>query len=370
MTITTLKNEMVFNGEVMKSVRDMIKSLKKEKDVQILNNAAFQFEDNELVITVASVRDGNVSIVSKFDITTQGEGSFLIPFDVIKKTTHIKKDSQYKFEVNDNKTVSFYKNGAIQQFPLLDVGGFPKLPNVKGEQIGQVDYSEILNLNKALNSIAKMETRPVLQTVLLRDGKMASTDSHRLFQTASQVSHSDDLKLHEIGIKKLKDVFNKNDNINVSVDSHFISYSNENTSVIIGLYNGSNYPDLSRLIPEEFRTEFTIYNAKEFTQIIKDASDSVLDERNNVVKFEIIKNELVITAGNIDSGKYFNKIEIDNFDGDDLTIKMSGKYLHDGLKQLDADSVSFKFVGSMRPFVITPADNEEALSLILPVRTY
>lgn len=370
MTITTIKNEVVFGGEVMKDIKNMVKNLKKDKDVQVLNNAVFQFGNDQLTVTAASIKNGNVSIVSKFDVDTQGGSSLLVPFDVIKKVTHIKKDSQYKFEVNDNKTVSFYKNGAIQQFPFLGAENFPKLPKLKGDPIGNVNYDEVLNLNKALTSIAKTETRPVLQTVLLRDGKIASTDSHRLFQTASQVEHSDDLKLHETGIKKLKDVFNKKDNITVTIDNNYISYSNDSTNVVIGLYKGSNYPELSRLIPEYFNTEFTIYNTREFTQAIKDASDAVIDERNNVVKFEITKDELIITAGHVDSRKYYNKVQIDNFSGEDLTIQMSGKYLLDGLKQLNADSVSFKFVGRMRPFVISPANNGEALSLILPVRTY
>ena len=366
-TMVKVNTKVVIDGEIMKSIKNMVKSVKKNREFEVLNYAKFDIDNDVLSVTVSHLE---FTLQQSFNVDAEGVGSFLIPFDIIRKVTHIKKDSQYTFQVINDNTVEFNKNGAIQRINTLNVNEYPKQINAKFDYINNVSFDEVLNLNKALISVSKTETRPILTGVLIRDSKIASTDSHRLFMTKSQIKHDEDITITSPGIKKLKDVFNKNDsNIEVYISDEYIKFKTDNKTVIIKQLAG-NYPELERLISSHHQTEFVINNVKEFNQIIKDAATITKDVHNNVIEFEISENQLIVTASDPNVGSYKNTININSFVGDDLKISMNGKYLLDGIKQIDGDSLHFKFIGSMRPFMISENGNDNTLSLILPVRTF
>ena len=77
-----------------------------------------------------------------------------------------------------------------------------------------------------------------------------------------------------------------------------------------------------------------------------------------------------ISSNSPEVGKVFEQIEADSFDGEELKISFSAKYMIDALRTIDATSVIIDFTGAMRPFLIRPVDDSSILQLILPVRTF
>ena len=136
------------------------------------------------------------------------------------------------------------------------------------------------------------------------------------------------------------------------------------------LLEGS-YPDTSRLIPNESKTEITI-NTKEFLQAIDRASLLAREGRNpNVVKLTTIGSGLVeISSNTPEVGKVVEQVQSQVIEGEELKISFSAKYMMDALKALEGLEIRVYFSGAMRPFVIRPVHDESILQLILPVRTY
>lgn len=366
-TLMEVRTQVTIDGETMKAIKNMLKSIKKNREFEVLNYVKFDIDNDVLNVTVSQL---DFTLQQLFNVDAEGAGSFLIPFDIIRKVTHIKKDSQYTFQVINDNTVEFNKNGATQRINTIDVNEYPKQINAKFDYIGSVNYDEILNLNKALLSVGKSESRPILHSVLIREGKIVSTDSYRLFKADSQINYSDDIKFNLSGVKKLKDMFNKKDgNISVFINDQYIKFELDNKVVIIRQIE-DKYPEVDRVIPTDFNLEFIVDNVEQFEQIIKDASEVSKEYPNNVIHFEIVGSQLKITSKSA-YGSYENSIEINkNSLGDSFKISMNGKYILDAIKQVESNQLHFKFIDHLRPFTITKPYNDNVLTLVLPVRTY
>ena len=131
-----------------------------------------------------------------------------------------------------------------------------------------------------------------------------------------------------------------------------------------------NYPDTSRLIPDDYKTNVTI-NGKALLQAIDRASLLAREDRNNVVRFETLENNTIeVSSNSPEIGKVEEQIQVEALDGESLKISFSAKYMMEALKAIDGQDVIIQFTGAMRPFILRSVHDDAILQLILPIRTY
>ena len=131
-----------------------------------------------------------------------------------------------------------------------------------------------------------------------------------------------------------------------------------------------NYPDTSRLIPDEYKTSVTV-NGRSLLQAIDRASLLAREERNNIVRFSAAEGMVIdISSNSPEVGKVEETVEAIGITGDDLNISFSAKYMMDALRAIDGQDVLIQFTGAMRPFILKSVNDDTILQLILPVRTY
>ena len=83
------------------------------------------------------------------------------------------------------------------------------------------------------------------------------------------------------------------------------------------------------------------------------------------------KNELKVTAEDIDFGGEAREHITCVYNTDDLEIGFNATYLVDILSHIDSDEVVFSFSSSVKAAIITPAtikENENVLMLVMPMR--
>ena len=369
MTITNVQTGVMMNGKQMKEIKKMVTGYKTRDIAPIFQNVKFQFDSEGLTVTVIHL---NYELTKYIDVVTTGSGSFLVPLDTIKKLKNIKNNDVFAFNIIDTNKIELTQNGMKKIIATDNVENFPVENNDPFEYVSGVKYDDILKLNKALLSVAKTETRPILQHVLVRNGHIYSTDSHRLFGTETNIKHDNDIIITNDGIKYLKFMFDKKMVISVFINDEFIKFENTDNKVLLKLYNDGKYPELSRLIPNNDNTNFTV-DKKTLYNIVENATTIVKDYKNCVIKFEIntSDNTLTVKSINYDDGSIFeNKVNLDMTNGENLTISFNGQYLLDGLKQVESDRVYLRFIGNIRPFTIQNINSENELALILPVRRF
>lgn len=180
-------------------------------------------------------------------------------------------------------------------------------------------------------------TRPILTGVMhSRDSSLTVTDSHRMYHI-NNMSH---------GLE------------NVVINPK------------TGDYIDGNYPETSRLIPEDdgkLTVNVNISQALEALRAMKIIVKA--NDKSEAVRFVTENGTLSIDAGDDQTHMEMKYIVGDLDNGhDDISMLVSSTYLYEGLdflKDVGYEEVIFNFYGNERPFTLV---NNDTTVLILPIR--
>jgi DNA polymerase-3 subunit beta len=261
----------------------------------------------------------------------------------------------------------------------LDAEEYPHLPQIEENNKFHI-AADLLKtmIRQTVFAVSTSETRPVLTGVnwKVENNELTciATDSHRLALRVAKIESESGGSYNVVipgkSLNELSKIIDdSNDAIDIVITENQILFKTKHLLFFSRLLEG-NYPDTSRLIPTESKTDVTL-NTKEFLQAIDRASLLAREGRNNVVKFSTIENSLIeISSNTPEIGKVVEEVQSESIDGEELKISFSAKFMMDALKALEGTDIKINFTGAMRPFVIRPLHDETILQLILPVRTY
>lgn len=261
----------------------------------------------------------------------------------------------------------------------LDAEEYPHLPQVEEKNKFRIP-ADLLKamIRQTVFAVSVSETRPILTGVNWRAENnqliCIATDSHRLAMRKAHVeTENNDSYNVVIPGKSLNElskiIADTNDPIDIVITDNQVLFKAKNLLFFSRLLEG-NYPDTSRLIPQESKTDVVVHT-KDFLHAIDRASLLAKEGRNNVVKFSTLADGIVEVSSNTpEIGKVVEEIQSQSVEGEELKISFSAKYMMDALKALEGTDIKVSFTGAMRPFVIRPLHDESTLQLILPVRTY
>jgi DNA polymerase-3 subunit beta len=93
----------------------------------------------------------------------------------------------------------------------------------------------------------------------------------------------------------------------------------------------------------------------------------VSSDRTSGVKLQFTASKLTISSENPDVGAGTDEIDAD-LTGDPLTIGFNSRYLIDVLGALSTDEVLLELSGELDPGVVRPANSDEFVGVIMPMR--
>ncbi|MDQ0163730.1 DNA polymerase III subunit beta [Bacillus alveayuensis] len=370
--------------KLVQSVQDVMKAVSSRTTIPILTGIKIVATEEGITLTGS---DSDISIESFIPVEEDGKqyaeifqtGSIVLQArffsEIVKK---LPKD-QVEIEVN-NYSLTVIRSGSAE-FNLngLDAEEYPRLPEIEEQNVFKIS-TDLLKamIRQTVFAVSTSETRPILTGVnwRLENGELTSiaTDSHRLALRKAKVetdtNDSYNVVIPGKSLNELSKILDDNDElVEIVITENQILFKTKNLLFFSRLLDG-NYPDTSRLIPTESKTDL-IVNTKEFLQAIDRASLLAREGRNNVVKFAIVgENSVEISSNSPEIGKVVEEIETKEIQGEELKISFSAKYMMDALKALEGQEIRISFTGAMRPFLIRIPDDDTILQLILPVRTY
>ncbi|MBP1971057.1 DNA polymerase-3 subunit beta [Virgibacillus natechei] len=370
--------------QLIASIQDVMKAISTRTVIPILTGVKIEAKQHGITLTGS---DSDISIESYIPAEDDGnvnieqiqEGSIVLQAkyfpDIIRKLpekiVEIESDEHLKLTIRSGKA-EFNLNGQ-------DAEEYPQLPTLQTDDSFEMPTDLLKNLIKQTGfAVSTMETRPILTGVHmnLKDNilKFTATDSHRLASREIPVKDANiqfpSVVVPGKSLNELNKILDDNDApIEVSVTNNQILFRTKHLNFMSRLLDG-NYPETSRLIPEQSKTAFHV-KTKELLNTIDRASLLAKEERNNVVRMTTQGDKLVeITSNSPEVGTVSEEITVQSIEGEALTISFSSKYMIDALKAIEYEEVKIEFTGAMRPFIIRPANEDPILQLILPVRTY
>ncbi|MFC3886295.1 DNA polymerase III subunit beta [Bacillus songklensis] len=369
---------------LVQSVQDVMKAVSSRTTIPILTGIKMVASEEGVTLTGS---DSDISIESFIPAEDEGKGivelerrgSVVLPArffsEIVKKlpkeTVQIEVQNHFLTVIRSGKA-EFNLNG-------LDAEEYPHLPQIEEENIFKIPADLFKNMiRQTVFAVSTSETRPILTGVNWRvEGKQLTciaTDSHRLALRKATVELENDAQYNVVIPGKSLSEFSKilddsNDLVDIVITENQVLFKTKHLLFFSRLLDG-NYPDTSRLIPNESKTAVTL-NVKEFLQAIDRASLLAREGRNNVVKLSTLPEGVIeVSSNSPEIGKVIEEVQSISIEGEELKISFSAKYMLDALKALEGSEITVYFTGAMRPFVIRTVEDDSMLQLILPVRTY
>ncbi|SFK11744.1 DNA polymerase-3 subunit beta [Halobacillus dabanensis] len=351
----------ILTGMKIEATAEGIKLTGSDSDISI---ESFIPSEEDGIVYVENIEPGSIVLQAKY-----------FP-DIVRKLPQ----NTVEIESDNSRNVTIHSGNAEFHLNGQDPEEYPQLPQHQTEESFELPIDLLKNLiRQTVFAVSTSETRPILTGVHVKmvdgDLEFIATDSHRLASRKIPLEQPEGKNIPAVVIpgKSLtelnKILDDSEETIEISVTDNQVLFRTKHLYFLSRLLDG-NYPETSRLIPEQSKTVVKI-DTKELLQSVDRASLLAKENRNNVVRL-ITKedNHLEITGNSPEVGNVVEEVMANDVEGEDLKISFSAKYMMDALKAVDYEQVKVEFTGAMRPFLIRPVDDDQILQLILPVRTY
>lgn len=360
-----------------------LKAISPRTTLPILNGIKIDVKDDHLILIGS---DSEISIEITIPVEVDNEevleihetgavvlsGRFFV--DIIKKLSgdfvQLETNDAFQTKITASKSEFNLSGNNPDQYPLL--------PEVGDEESLVITASVLKNvINQTNFAVSLSETRPVLTGVHWQfdndEITFTATDSHRLALrrlTGEQFNNDNsDAIIPGKSLTELNKIINDTDEeVELHLSQNQVLFSYGNMRFISRLLEG-NYPDTSRLFPENFETKVTVNNA-EFYHAIDRVSLLAREGGNNVIRMSVNTDSVELSSNSPEVGTVNEDINTGNIEGEGLKISFNSKYMMDALKAINNEDVTIEFYGTMRPFTLKSSESDEVVQLILPIRTY
>ncbi|MEN2467117.1 DNA polymerase III subunit beta [Ornithinibacillus sp. FSL M8-0202] len=370
--------------QLIDSVQDVMKAISSRTAIPILTGMKIEAKSHGITLTGS---DSDISIESYIPAEEEGmvnvenieEGSIVLHAKYFPDIVRKLPEQHVEIEADENLSVTIRSGKAEFHLNGQDAEEYPQLPKLQTDDSFELPTDLLKSLIKqTVFAVSSMETRPILTGVNLSlvDNKLSftATDSHRLASREVPVN-STKVQFQSIvvpgkSLNELNKILDDSEEmVEISVTNNQILFRTKHLNFLSRILDG-NYPETSRLIPEQSKTVLQV-KTKDLISSIDRASLLAREERNNVVKLSTLDQNIVeITSNSPEVGHVSEELTVQSIEGEELKISFSSKYMLDALKVMDVDEVMVDFTGAMRPFIIRPINDPAMIQLILPVRTY
>lgn len=369
----------VASGDLQKALQTVSGVISGSQSRPILENFLFDLDQNLLTVTAS---DGETTLITSLEVKSDDKGKFAVPGKIFQDFLKTYGEQPLTLAVKDSED----GNGSVLEIldekdnfavALDNADDYPELPEFDASQkvtIGGGILAEALA--NTLFATSNDSLRPVMTGVLFQfkedETNFVSTDSHRLVvYKRTDIVHPETLEF--IIPKKPLSIFknilnNSNEDVVIEFSDNMAKFTFGNNIWICRLIDGK-YPNYNAVIPKENPNVLTI-NRSLLLSSIRRAS-IMSNKSTNQVRFKLSGNVLHLHA---EDTEYANKADMQipcDYNGDDINIGFSSKFLTEMLSVLASDDITMKMSQPNRPGIVEPVDgleeNESILMLSMPV---
>lgn len=374
----------IMRDHLLAGLNDVMKAVSSKTTVPILTGIKIDVSNEGISLTGS---DQDITIQTFIPAEENGEqimtitttGSIVLQARMFNEIVRKLPTNDVEIEVT-NGFATYIRSGK-SEFHLIgqDAVEYPQLPEISADQQFTIPADLLKSIiRETVFAVATSESRPVLTGVNwhIQEDELicVATDSHRLARRKTKLeqlpSGVSSVVIPGKSLNELNKILEDSTNpVQIVMTNQQVLFKANNMLFFSRLLEG-NYPDTSRLIPENYQTNVTL-DGKTLLQAIDRASLLAREDRNNVVRFETLEgNTIEVSSNSPEIGKVQEQIQVGSLEGEALKISFSAKYMMEALKAIDGQDVIIQFTGAMRPFILRSVHDDAILQLILPVRTY
>ena len=364
---------------LLENLNNVSKAVSSKNVIPVLGGIKFDLKEDGLYLTATNNEIDIESFIDKKLIdTVDNLGSIVIQGKYLLEIVRKLPSGTINIEVVDGLKIILYTGNSTFNLNGIDPDEFPKLNIEKSNNPIVLSKKNLRNIiNQTIFATSMQESRPILTGINLKIEndimECVATDSYRLskkiIKLNNPVENAINIVIPSKNIGELIKVLDDNDDVvKIHIFSNKILFEFEDILFQSRLLNG-NFPDTSRLIPEDFKFRIKA-SLNELYEVIDRAALLTTEKEKNVIKFETNGNILTISSNTPEIGKVEEKLSILKDTQEDIKIAFSSKYMLDALKTITSNNVVILLNSDISPIIINNEDDDTLVELLLPIKTY
>ena len=343
----------------------------------ILEKFLFEITEDALKVTAS---DGDTTMITTIAIgDVSGSGRFVVPAKTLLDPLKEMPQQALSFSIDPDNLEVFvnYANGNYN-FIAGNAAEYPELKALESDAYTfQLPAPALLSgISSTIFAVAEDELRPMMNGIFfdVKEDSLVfvASDSKklvRLINKGVKAGFNASFILPKKPATLLKSIISKDmTEASVSFDSKSARFQLGDYQVSCRLIDGK-FPRYESVIPKTNTQRMTI-DRQECINTLRRIS-VFASQATNLVKFEIDRDQLEVSAQDIDfSISGVEKISC-SYDGTPLPIGFRANFLIEILNTLPSDEVDFLLTDSFRACLIVPVENnpdEDLLMLIMPLQ--
>lgn len=343
----------------------------RKSTLPILANVLLRTDAKAKLILAAT--DLNVSVSAELNAKIEREGGLTVSARHLHEIVSNLPGEDVVLRRTDNSWADIRAGKVEYKLVGMPDRDFPKVPDHREAKYGKVDPAALRDMiDKTLFSVSNDETRFHLNGVLFEsDGakaRMVSTDGHRLSKVDRTLTGAPKLdtgviipKKGLIEIKRVLESATAPCDLAVSGSNVFVR-SND-VALAVKLID-SPFPPYEQVIPKTNEKTVIVRRAA-LLEALKRAQ--LMSSETRGVKFALDKGILRVASDNPELGEAREELEV-SYTSTPVAIGFNPKYFTELLGQMDCEEVRLDLSGELDPVIIRPADQDDYLGVIMPMR--
>lgn len=348
-----------------------------KNSMPILENFLFEISTDHLKVTAS---DGDTTMITYIKISdVEGEGQFVVPTKTLLNPLKEMSQQILTFDIDPDNLEIFvhYANGNYN-FIAGNANEYPSLKELnENAHTFNIPAQSLLNgISSTIFAVADDELRPVMNGIYIdvkpENCTFVASDAKklvRLINNAVKTEFEASFILPKKPASLLKGIISKDMvDATVTFDSDSARIQLADYLISCRLIEGK-YPRYESVIPKNNNNMMTVDRQACITTLRRISVFS--SEATNLIKFEIDKDQLTVSAQDVDfSVSGIEKISC-SYDSIPLQIGFRANFLIEILNTIPSDEVNFLLSDSHRAGLIVPVqnnDNEDLLMLIMPLQ--
>ncbi len=369
----------VNSKELEKLLSKIIPAVPTRTPMPILENFLFEVKDGQLTVYAT---DLEISLKSSLNVVTEENIKLVVPARLLNDIVRTLKETTIHFKFSGNKKLNLITDNGKYSLSYLDPEEYPEIPTITADnnnkEINEVSISG-LDLRQAFEksafAMSKEEMRPAMMGTLFEfneDGlRLVTTDGHRLVNLLKKnikANFNQQYVIPERAVSVLMKVLDEKE-VKIHLTKTYVSFKLSDIELITRLI-AQKYPDYSSVIPLENEYLMKVNTRDVHESIKRMMLFSTSSTRR--VKFSIKKDNLDISAEDLDIGASGEEKVSCSYNGEELEIGFNSAYVNDILNHLAGEEeITFKLHSPTKAVIIEPVqkkENQDLLMLLMPVR--
>jgi DNA polymerase-3 subunit beta len=362
----------------LEGIQKTLSIVEKKTTMPILNNVLIRAEKDKITIIAT---DREIGLVADYDAEILNKGDVTVSARKLYEMIREIGGDTIQFEANESHRVTVTSQKIIYKIPGLPADDFPSVADDRSELNFYKIKGELLErlIHKTSFAMSADEMRKNLNGVFFEtideSGKnklrMIATDGHRLAMSNVDTEGIPFLRLEKgiiiprKGLGEIRRLIeNAPEEILVGVRQGMCVISTDSTTLRVSLVD-ADYPDYKRVIPTEkgvlvqFEKDAILHALKRMSVISSERYSGV------IIKLE--NGRMVLESANPDVGEAKDEIEVDYHDKE-FSVGYNVRYLIDAIEVIDEKTVIFEIGAGMKPGVIRPAESDDYLCIVMPLK--